>query len=77
MNGPPTPPITNGLPRVNNEAETQRDLNTTIEHLEFTCRVLENLTLRLNEHEDQEAIEVIIFVLRQISEILSELFRIN
>ena len=76
-NGPPTPPITNGIPRVENEAETQREIEATIEHMEFTCRILENLIQRFNEHRDQEALEVIIFVIRQISEILSELYRLN
>ncbi len=76
-NGPPTPPITNGLPPVENEAEVRREIEAQVEQMEFTCRILENLIQRFNEHRDQEALEVIIFVIRQISEVLSELCRIN
>ena len=76
-NGPPTPPITNGLPILENEIEVRREIEAQVEQMEFTCRILENLIHRFNEHRDQEALEVIIFVIRQISEVLSELYRIN
>ncbi len=48
-NGPPTPPITNGLPAVENEVEARREIEAQVEQMEFTCRILDNLIQRFNE----------------------------
>lgn len=53
----------------NNTEINPQNLQTTIEHIECTLVIINNLIINFNQHSPVDRWEVMIFLLRQISDI--------